>query len=150
MPENDETPPIQTVHLDDSLDWFLQNHIEICLKTGLEMGITLTVSGAIVSGILISGKTYFDELGDSIQRGVSGSVEVAQALGKSWKQFTKIYEKPEGVDDDWEPPLPGYIHLRDARVFAPGGRAIPSNGGVLWRGKLSSIDGFSMGNLSAD
>ncbi|OZI33277.1 gas vesicle protein [Bordetella genomosp. 1] len=43
-------------------------------------------------------------------------------------------------------PLPNYIHLSDAQFFTTEGRPI-SQQPVLWRGRLSEVDGFVLGNL---
>jgi hypothetical protein len=40
-----------------------------------------------------------------------------------------------------------YIHLRDATVFAPG--AQPTLAKTLWRGRLSHVSGWSLGQLSS-
>lgn len=39
-----------------------------------------------------------------------------------------------------------YVHLKDAKVFNDSSTT-PSDEGTLWRGKLSSISGFSLGML---
>ncbi|KKK92070.1 hypothetical protein LCGC14_2706590, partial [marine sediment metagenome] len=31
----------------------------------------------------------------------------------------------------------------------PGQKPIPSNAGVCWRGKISAVDGFTLGKLSS-
>lgn len=141
------SPEVQDVAIVGSMDWFLQSTIETIINRGVDIGVTLTVGGAIVSGILISGRKYFEELGDTLASASQSDGDMQSVLGEAWKQYTAIYDEPENAPDDWQAPPAGFIHLRDARFYAPGQHPIPSNG-VLWRGKLSSVDGFSIGNFS--
>jgi hypothetical protein len=46
-------------------------------------------------------------------------------------------------------PLPGFIHLRNARFLA-GDQMVPTNRPVLWRGRITAVDGFFLGSLSRD
>ena len=64
-------------------------------------------------------------------------------------KIAQVYEKlPErvqqtlGANDHTE-----YIHLADARVFHPGQPGMPGNG-MLWRGRLKDISGWSLGLLA--
>lgn len=142
--------PIQEVEIVGATDWFLRQTIETVIAHGVEIGVTLAVGGSIISGILVSGKTYFAELGETLKGASKSEGDMQSVLGEAWKGYTALYEKPEGAPDDWVVPPAGYIHLRNARYFAPGQPPVPTNQGVLWRGKLSAVDGFSIGNLSAD
>lgn len=134
----------------ENQDWFLEGIIENVINHGVDIGITLSVNGAIVSGILISGKKYFEELSEMMAKHSQNPGDIMGALAEGWKSYTVIYEKPEDAPEDWTPPRAAYIHLRDARYFAPGQAPIPTNMGVLWRGKLSEVDGFSIGNMSKE
>jgi len=148
--EGEALPQVQPVQLVNENDWFLQSTIENIVSHGVEIGVTLTVNGVIVSGMLIGGKKYFEELSKTLKAASREPDDISNTLGDAWKQYTAIYEKPEGAPEDWKPNPVGYIHLMNARFFAPGQAPIPANQGVLWRGKLSSVDGFTIGNLSAN
>jgi len=100
--------------------------------------------------MMISGKKYFEELSDLMAQNSKAPGDVQAALSEAWKSYSVIYEKPEDAPDDWQPPRVAYIHLRDARYFAPGQSPVPTNTGVLWRGKLTEVDGFSIGTMSVD
>ena len=130
-------------------DWFLGCLINWANQFNLEQGITLAVGGAIISGQLISGRRYFEEMAAQAMAGTVTGTEDAESLKSTiadwYKQWTKIYDKPDDAPDDYLPPMPGFIHLRNAIWLHEGGKSTPSNGGVLWRGKLSSIDGFCLG-----
>lgn len=150
QPENqtEELEQIQLVEDARAFDWFLRNTISTLTPLGVELGITVMVGGMVVSGTLISGAKYFEEMGNSIQGKGGEQEDVVNAIAESWKAWKVIYDKPEDAPDDWKPEQTSFIHLRDARVFAPGQPSLPSNQGVLWRGKLSSIDGFTMAQIS--
>ncbi|SFR33244.1 hypothetical protein SAMN04488005_0460 [Yoonia tamlensis] len=135
----------QEVKLENSQDWFLEHIIGDFVNKGLDIGVTLNVGGVVVSGMLINGKKYFEALAENmdIQEG-----EISKLLGGHWKGYAAVYEKPDDAPEDWVPNPIGYIHLANAKIHAPGQSPIPSNDGVLWRGKLSSVDGFFIGNIS--
>lgn len=132
-------------------DWFLQSVISLA-NSGAEIGMTLTVGGAVVSGMLVGGKTYFKELAEMIRGADDQDEEVdpmLDAIATSWEKLSEIYDKPEGATEEWSPGPFGYIHLRNARVYAPGGGVLPSSpSGVLWRGRLTQISGFAIGQIA--
>lgn len=138
----------QLVEVIGEQDWFLRSILENVIGLGVDMGVTFTVGGSIVSGMLISGRKYFELLGDGLAASSKSGDDIQAILGETWRQNTAIYDKPEDAGDDWRAPPLGYVHLREARYYVPGQDPIPTNAGLLWRGKLSSIDGFSLGNFS--
>lgn len=148
--EIEQASVVQHVELVGSRDWFLQSIIEVVIAHGVEFGITLVVGGSVVSGILISGKKFFEEIGNATLAMSEIEGDIQSVLGNGWKQYTSIYDAPKNAPDDWQGPPTGFIHLKDARFFAPGQQPIPTRQGLLWRGKLEAIDGFSFGNFSAD
>lgn len=130
-------------------DWFLQDVIQLA-NLGLGIGITVIAEGAVISGTLIGGKQFFEELGAEIGKAsYSGGdgTDVLKAIGDGWAANGQQYVKPADAADDWSPPEPGYIHLAGARIYAPGQQGMPQNRGVLWRGKLNAISGFSLGSF---
>lgn len=128
------------------VDWFLQNLVSTANSSGMEVGLTLTVGGSIVSGRMISGKKYFDLFADAMASGWPG--DSSDLIRDTYKKFGETYYAPptEADDEKWSPPQ--YIHLQDAFVFSPGGAQLPSSSGILWRGKISAVAGFSLGSLS--
>ncbi|THD83277.1 MAG: hypothetical protein E7812_00345 [Phenylobacterium sp.] len=128
----------------------MANLIDMANEHGIEVGVTLTVGGSIVSGTIISGVRYFEEFGQLFATGLNDP-EVAAQTATAFAGWGQIYQTPEGVDaGTFRRPAPTYIHLRDARFFGVGQTPIPAtNGpGFLWRGKISAVDGFSLGSLS--
>ncbi|MFL1806044.1 gas vesicle accessory protein GvpU [Plesiomonas shigelloides] len=131
----------QVIRIDDK-DWFLQSLVNMANGGVLSFGITLNVGGFLVSGELIGGKAYFEGFGSDFASGLSDS-SIADQVKASFAQHGEIYSSNEN------PSPPAYIHLKDARFFNSNGNPIPGNRGVWWRGRISEVDGFSLGSLSA-
>lgn len=117
-------------------------------------GITLTVGGSLVTGILISGTEYFQrfaefwpqstntKLGETLKKIF---MDVAEDFGKQAKEQ---FEEHASGDYKTTSPLQ-FIHLKDARVATPSG-LVPTHFGLLWRGRLSEVQAFSWGVLQMD
>jgi len=126
-------------------DWLLQWFVQFVNKTPLEVGITLSIGGGLVSGILISHQQYFEELAADFSKPFEAFDGPEAAHVKS---LLLGFVSPEAAPGEKEPARQ-FLHLRDARLYSAGGEAIPTKG-ALWRGKISAVDGFSMGGLSAN
>ncbi len=129
-------------------DWFLQTLVNMANNSSLEFGITLQVSGMLVSGNLVNGKVYFEGFAADFASPFANDPETAESIKKSFSQFGEVYTH-EG-DDQADRPLPQYVHLKDARFFNTAGKPIPGNKGVWWRGRICEVGGFSLGSLSAE
>lgn len=125
-------------------DWFLQSLVNMVNINDLEFGITLQVSGLLVSGNLVGGKEYFEGFAEDFSSSFTNEPEVAENIKSSFAQYGEIYEKKDGE----EIPPPQYIHLKDTRFFNTSGNPIPGNKGVWWRGRISEVGGFTLGSLS--
>lgn len=136
------TDPLSSPLLDQP-DWFLQSLVNMANKDKIEIGLTLQVSGFLVSGVLVSGARYFEGFGEDFSQGASP--ESAASIKSSFAKYGDIYEG--NISDQ---PPPQYIHLKNARFFHTTGNPIPGNKGVWWRGRLFEVGGFSLGTLSAD
>jgi hypothetical protein len=135
-----------------SSDWFLQHLVSISNDAGLQIGLTVQVGGLLVSGQLVSGEQYFEGIAADFEHGLAAYPQLAQAMKKSFASFGVIYKsesQPEG-SQSVEARAPNYIHLTDARFFSTAGDPIPQNKGVWWRGRISAIGGFTIGQLRAD
>jgi hypothetical protein len=121
------------------------------------MGITLSVGGLVVSGLLISGKKYFEEMANELRQspGPADQAGVRQSLSDYYGNFgTLIYKQSEDEEQaDTQGAtmkrLPVFIHLSGAKFFHNSGQPMPSNRGLRWRGRISAVDGFSLGEFSA-
>ena len=119
-------------------DYFLVSHV-IAANNGLSFSITLNVGGILISGLLIGGKEYFQEFGRVFQDAHPNDPD--RTYEKSIQALGDIYDG----SDAKEPPL--YIHLKDAKFYSGGiGSGTPKDG-ALWRGRISSVDGFILGSF---
>ena len=131
-------------------DWFLQSLVNIAHDVNLEIGITLQVSGMLVSGNLVSGKQYFEGFATDFASAFIAHPEVAESIKNSFASYGDIYNKEAEVESSQPQPLPQYIHLKNARFFNTAGNPIPGNRGVWWRGRICEVGGFTLGSLSPE
>ncbi len=125
------------------IDWFLQNLVDSVNKSPFEFGITLNVNGQSISGTLISGKRYFDLFATAFSSAWPGDDK--EKMREVFSSKGDIYNNVESEDG---PLLSQYLHLNNAKVVTPGG-SMPNAKGVLWRGKINAVSGFSLGILQA-
>lgn len=149
----------------DNCDGFLRHLVYLTNKFHLYFPITLSVSGVLISGDMIDGKSYFEEFGKMIRQGMAGfDVEFAQRMQEAFTDFGQRYdelqykpsEEDENMTADEEEQLAKkvaeehekthYVHLKDARAYYPTG-SIPTQTGSIWRVRLSEVDGFLFGRL---
>jgi hypothetical protein len=128
-----------------SVDWYLQQLVAIVNKSDIEFGITLVVGGSVMSGRLIGGKRYFEEFARDFS--AAWPTETKDEIRRALASKGELYDNSKDTDTLSTPPQ--FIHLADARCFYPGSQ-LPNNRGVLWRGKINAVSGFSLGSLSAD
>ena len=141
----DNTDMQSVIRLDD-VDWFLQTLVGMVNHHGISFGITLNVSGFLISGTLIGGKAYFDGIGTEFSTGFEA--QIAENIKESFAKYGEnLYSNKEKNDDN----IPiGYIHLKDAKFYNTNGNPIPGNRGVWWRGRLNEVSGFMLGQLQAE
>lgn len=132
-------------------DWFLQSLVNLVNTAQGTTTISLTIfsKGIILSGNLINGMTYFEEQSEiwaeaTVRAGVDNTIEDGRKL------FTDIAEAVYGPmvqaePGEYEDP---YIHMKVLRVYM-GNSPLESgqNGGFLWRGRISEVDGFTLGTM---
>ena len=126
-------------------DWFIQSLVNVANVAPLSFGVTLQVSGLLVSGYLVSGKTYFEAIGQQIVSGVSQNAALADQMRKMFATFESAYPNDPGQS---ERPVPQFVHLQNARFYSTDGTPVPSNEGVWWRGRISQISGIVIGILN--
>ena len=85
QPENPEPIPqfAQT-------DWFLQMLVQLANTSPMEIGITLQVSGMLVSGIIVSKKSYFEGFAEDFASPCYGEPNTAETMKKN---FSMLGEK---------------------------------------------------------
>uniref|UniRef100_A0A6M3XWM1 Uncharacterized protein n=1 Tax=viral metagenome TaxID=1070528 RepID=A0A6M3XWM1_9ZZZZ len=101
--------------------------------------ITLFVNGTVISGTTVSQKAFLENWVSTISDGFEA--ETVEALREAFGLDEDAEESDRDVADR------NWIHLRDAQVFTPGGPPMPANG-LLWRGKIHEVNGFSFGRFS--
>lgn len=144
-PANATEPEVTDQGFAPPMDWLLRRFVRLINSTAAgEMGVTLLIGGSLISGHLISGRAYVEALAEQfVERLVDPSV--GESMGEFVRMAGSVYlESQEGSVPD-----PVFIHLRDAKLFHPSGHSIPTNEGVLWRGRISHIDGFFFGQMSS-
>ncbi|OAB46578.1 hypothetical protein [Paenibacillus antarcticus] len=116
---------------DEILIWLVEN----CNQINSRLGITLLIGGSVVTGTLISGKSY-----------INGVVSELYELGETtiasyYREFGEEVYGDTSLED--EQITPEMIHLNDAQILD--GAAVRNVG--WWRGKISSVDGYSIGGI---
>ncbi|KAB7708967.1 gas vesicle protein GvpU [Bacillus aerolatus] len=117
-------------------DSILEFFVQAANKHDFSLDITLNVKGAVITGTIISAKEYFDTLSEIFEDGD----EVAQMLSD---QLVDAGEAAQSQDN----PEACFIHMKDTKVYCGDSKPTPSKGEILWRGKLSEIDGFFLGKI---
>lgn len=134
-------------------DWLLRGLIALVEgsgKRGIRLGIpvTLNVGGFLVSGLVISGKEYFEGFSAIVAYGLPDEFdeESRESITATFRELGNIYEpKEETLEGVVQRERYNFVHLRDARFLHPAGEPMPVNPGMLWRTKLEAVDGFTLG-----
>lgn len=110
------------------------------IKHGFELGITLHVSGVVVTGVLVSHLRWAQVFGEKLGDG---------PMEDGWRNGLGLDDPQTVVDatralEPWERLS---IHLIEAQTLV-GERMIPSSNPVPWRGRLAAVSGWSLGRLS--
>jgi hypothetical protein len=130
-------------------------------------GVTLTLSGMVVSGRVIPHWQWFDDIEHASRAAFTvhtgGSIDdehggwatlfkgVSQSLRQDRDEYAAAKDAVQSLPQRYQPRLAEisptrFIHLREARVFSPQGAGLPNNG-MHWRGRLSEVSGWSFGLL---
>jgi hypothetical protein len=103
-----------------------------------ELGLTLHVSGIVVSGLMVSPETFFENL-------------AAWLSANGGESFANSFAKPTAdliADDPHGSAWTDFIYLRNAQVFASGSaEPLPKS---FWRGRLTHVSAWSIGSLGKD
>lgn len=118
------------------------------------VGITLTTGGGVISGALVSQERYFELWREQLMSMAVSAVrrevgdEAADNTEETLNEMMAEVFSFETVVSPEEDEGKKYIHLKDARAVTATGK-VPSSGGegMLWRGKISDVEGFSLGVL---
>ena len=138
-------------------DWFLQQLVAWANDRAMEYGVTLHVGGLAITGTLINGRTYFEEIAKLLAGAVtieneeegggrSNLQEAIAGMGRIYPEREYI-DRLEAGEDISLPNQPSFIHLRDAHWLV-GTQVVPTEPGIYWRGRISAVDGFVLGTIS--
>lgn len=127
-PYTPDTPPLS--------DSNLRKLVQFSNDNDAEFGITLILESGVISGTVISADLYFSKLTKDFQVPIQQSPPFAEVL-QSMKPSSGGYR------------LPNFIHLKDAKFFV-GSSTIPTDNGLLWRGRIASVSGFTIGSIVTD
>jgi hypothetical protein len=144
---SDSPPDMPDTFNDEVLEYLVQKVEE----TGVGFSVTLNIKGLVIVGELMRSKLYydhmsslFDTLGETKGHGVIYDtkdpieLETLEKYSKDWKEFmTKSRDKKDSDNS-----RPKYIHLHNVEVWEV--FSTEPFRFEYWRGKLSSIDGFSL------
>lgn len=123
-------------------DRLLQALVSVPERTSLEIGITLSVGGMLITGFIISQKSYFDTIIEGVNK-TNAEEEMKSLLG----DFLEQLREPIIESTADESVFPRFIHLRDVKIYPSEGRGMPTFGHTLWRGDIQNISGFSLGEM---
>jgi hypothetical protein len=123
-------------------DKILEYFVEEVERTGVGTGITLYMRGLVVAGITMRSKKYYDLMStlrsEQFQTTDANEIAIGKSTQEEYKRFFQD-QREKATNSE-----PEYIHLEKATVYSPG--MPPTYVAVNpWRGKISSIDAFSIG-----
>lgn len=153
--EHDQQPPKREMRTEELVreiaasqvpDWWLGAMVSIHNRSeDASFGITLMVGGILITGDLVSGRTYFTGQAEEVK--AIGTGTGLEGFIAGLEVGAQAYPVEEFDEETADPSSPRYIHLRNAQVVAPSG-FMPARG-MWWRGRLTSVDGFWIGKLSS-
>lgn len=111
---------------------------EASTNPNFELAITLTVSGSIVTGLMVPGSRWLNSLHANV---VAIGTGTHDALTERMRDELAV----DALDAD-QVANDNFIHLADARYVLDGISMIPHSG-ALWRGRLMAVDGWNIGSL---
>ena len=141
---DETTPAAQSATLVEEIyatpDPVLKAFVASAEQYGLQMPVTLHVSGVVISGHLISASRYFELAAEALAQ--AGDKDFADALMLPTAELLR-----SAPDEPVSSAAVNFIHLRDAQVFTSGSdRPLPK---ATWRGRLAHVSGWSLGAMEA-
>lgn len=132
---------VRPVYLDDP-DALLYALVAAVNTDDLTMTITLAIKGVVVTGKLVSRDDWLTAMEAQLEGPAKGLAQGLRA-GLDGADLT-----PTGQVDPDAPPQPTYrwLHLINAR-YSFGDHLVPSRPGMVWRGRLTDVSGWSLGSF---
>ncbi|HEU5285538.1 MAG TPA: hypothetical protein VFU20_03375 [Sphingomicrobium sp.] len=134
-------------------DWVLAHVVRLTNVFGIGFELVLYTPTGVIAGKTISGQEYFDRIAKSF--GDPSSKKAKDRLAGLFDSMGQQYkpDKEDGTyseDNPIQTKIPQYIHLDNCKIFYPGHSPFPDNDGILWRGNLDKVVGFTFGSVSIE
>ncbi|MFF4210882.1 hypothetical protein ACFYZE_16285 [Streptomyces sp. NPDC001796] len=147
----------------DDLDYSLVTLVNLLNASKEDIGgpwLVLTTGGLVISGQLIPNWLWFETYEKELETPSDENpwAYFFSSFKDTLKEEKEEQDKAEAAAESLAPRFQqaileatttGFIHLRKAKVFHPGQSPLPANG-MLWRGRLIDIAGWSFGRLGGD
>ena len=131
---------------------FLPELVKVGKAASLRPGVTLCVGGTLISGELIDGAAYFNELVAETTAIPSESLppDAAKQLVALFQNFSDRYTRPPADPGEVQGAVESeHIHLKNARIRLSDGTDLLAGPKGLWRVRLSAVDAATLGLLPA-
>lgn len=143
----DDRPPAAVRTVDRTL-----NVILLAAERDMQMAMTVSAGGGVVSGTLVSTSAYYRTLADQFAS-AEGGTDMDELFAEAFRGIIDDARRAskaalgEWADGAGREPALEYLHMTDARyvsgsAFLPHGRQ-----GVLWRCRAADVSGWSLGDL---
>jgi hypothetical protein len=137
-------------------DWFLIVLVRSVNASPMtSIGITLLVGGSLISGLLVGGNMFFDDIAerfggelDARAKAEGGSEDEPGLETELREAAMTLYGRGSKPDDSEEEAPIAYLHLRDAYIYHPGGTRLPDGQGTWLRVRIDSVDAWAFGMLT--
>lgn len=112
-------------------------------EDGMEVPITLSVNGTVISGMLVGATAYYEGVTKSSEELEDSTM--SKIISKKLNDLKEAYTKQKQEDKEKEESenSPTFIHLKNATYLGAQGQSASPSSGSWWRGRISSVDGFS-------
>ena len=129
---------------------FLPELVKVGNAAGFRPAVTLCVGGTLISGELIDGGVYFNELVNEMAEVPSEAIspQAVTQLTTLFQNFAVRYTRPPAAPGPAQGAVESeHIHLRNARIRLLDGSDLLAGPRGLWRVRLSSVDAATLGLL---
>lgn len=133
--KNPDFPVEEKSFASSDSDWFLSTLVELAYKDSITIPITLFVQGVVVKGNLSNEHRYFIDIKNKIKKAVYG-----EPTDESTIKFLNLFKEGK------KPINREFIYLSSAEIQFGEYTTKTTDWGV-WRGRLSHVDGFLLGEL---
>lgn len=141
-----ETSDVEVrVALQGSPDGLIQDLVDEVNAKDAEIPITLVISGIVVTGSLVSFKSYLDYMITGVTLACKDEQIINSMQSNYRAKLAKAHTSPES--EKTASSRPSFIHMKDAR-FPDYGSIQRSDG--IWRFSISKVDGFILGTKVQD